>query len=100
MKVNGYENAHMSELAELASWADLKKYYDIEGSNISQLIRGETKVSEYQLATKKNQILLNLALTPEMSRKSEHSKNFKILNDNCEELSSVLIGRSKALASN
>jgi hypothetical protein len=99
MKINALENVQMSGLAEAASWTELKKFYDIEAENITQIIRGKTNLNEYLLASKENQRLLKTALTPELLRQAEHDRNFKKYSDECEKLSTKLIGNTKALAS-
>jgi hypothetical protein len=67
LKINGFESAQLSNLAEAASWTELASYYSVEAENVTKLIRGEINIDTYHWASKENESPLETALAPEMS---------------------------------
>jgi hypothetical protein len=99
LKVHGLENMQMSELARAAKWTEMESYYRTETINVEKLIRGQSSNDAYMLASKNNESNIKRTLEPEIARQSEHARNFQKLASVCKGISSTIISKAKAGAS-
>ncbi|MEL7453073.1 MAG: hypothetical protein AAGJ50_06860 [Pseudomonadota bacterium] len=99
LKVSAIESQMMIEVAQAASWAGLRTYYDHEAKSLEALIQGTIGLEEYRGLAKQNEQRLTTALAPEAANMAMHSRNFVELEALCADVAAVLIGRAKAIAS-
>lgn len=98
LKISGLESAQMETLSESMPWNMMREYYRHETDNVQSLIQGKIPLAEYKALAKRNERRLALVLHGERERMADHEANFKTYWRLCETLSSLIITRSKLIA--
>jgi hypothetical protein len=96
MKVQAVEFYMLKELASLALWREIVKYYDLETNNITQYIRGEIDKILYNNNKKNNKEIFIAEYNLLKHRELELVKVFDKYHNICRELSNKIIINAKS----
>lgn len=99
LKISGFENVQMAELAKAASWPDMQTYYEAETRAVRRLIEGKLDWDGYENASRQNEAALKRIFDTDTTGQDEHKRNFQTFEAICKDISSGFIVRAKASAS-